>query len=262
MGDFWKRQEAMRGPGAMSQMGRTSLFFKDPPDHGRLRGLVSRALFTPNAIERLRPRIEAIVGELLAPACDGGTIERDSRSRVSAAGAGDTEMLGVPSGDRERFHFWTQSMNLSFEPAVTPEQSRRCHGAVAELDAYLRALVRERRSAPGDDVLSALIAAEDAGDRLSEDEIVGNTALLLSAGYETTMGLIGNGVLSLLRFPEQITRLQDRLALLGTRSRNSCATNRRYNSPAENLASRSRSEPRSEALSRTRAPRHRPRERR
>jgi len=105
-------------------------------------------------------------------------------------------------------------MNLSFEPAITPQQSQRCHGAVAELDAYLRALVRERRSAPRDDIVSALIAAENAGDRLSEDEIVGNTALLLSAGYETTMGLIGNGVLSLLQFLEQISLLKDRPALL------------------------------------------------
>jgi len=103
MGDFWKRQEAILGPGAMSRMGRTSLFFKDPPDHGRLRGLVSRA-FTPSAIERLQPRIEAIVDELLEPSRDGGAIDviRDLAFplpvRVIA------EMLGVPSADRERFH--------------------------------------------------------------------------------------------------------------------------------------------------------------
>jgi hypothetical protein len=78
-------------------------------------------------------------------------------------------------------------MNLSFEPAITPEQARRCHEAVGELDAYLRALIRERRSQPCEDILSVLIAAEVDGDRLTEAEIVGNTALLLSAGYETTM---------------------------------------------------------------------------
>ncbi len=122
MGDFWKRQEAMLGPGAMSRMGRTSLFFKDPPDHGRLRGLVSRA-FTPSAIERLRPRIEAIVDELLEPARDGNAIDviRDLAFplpvRVMA------EMLGVPSADRERFHSWTQSLNLS-DPEHFPEPER------------------------------------------------------------------------------------------------------------------------------------------
>jgi cytochrome P450 len=188
-------------------MGQTSLFFKDPPDHGRLRGLVSRA-FTPAAIEHMRPRVEAMVDELLAPAWERGAIDviRDLAFplpvRVIA------EMLGVPQGDRDRFHYWTQSMNLSFEPAITPEQARRCHEAVAELDAYLRALIRERRSQPREDILSVLIAAEVGGDRLTEDEIVGNTALLLSAGYETTMGLIGNGVLSLLRFPGEIARLR------------------------------------------------------
>jgi cytochrome P450 len=124
------------------------------------------------------------------------------------------EMLGVPQGDRDRFHHWTQSMNLSFEPAITADQAALCHQAVGELDAYLRALIRERRSAPREDILSGLIAAEVAGDHLTEDEIVGNTALLLSAGYETTMGLIGNGVLSLLRFPGEIARLRDEPGLM------------------------------------------------
>ncbi len=78
------------------------------------------------------------------------------------------EMLGVPQSDRDRFHYWTQSMNLSFEPAITPEQARRCHEAVGELDAYLRALIRERRSQPREDILSVLIAAEVDGDRLTE----------------------------------------------------------------------------------------------
>jgi cytochrome P450 len=101
MGDFWRRQEELLGPGAMSLMGRTSLFFKNPPDHGRLRGLVSRA-FTPAAIERMRPRVEAIVDELLAPARDHGAIDviRDLAFplpvRVIA------EMLGVPQSDRDR----------------------------------------------------------------------------------------------------------------------------------------------------------------
>ena len=160
------------------------------------------------------PRIEAIVDELLAPAQDGGTIDLIGDLAFPLPVRVIAEMLGVPSGDRDRFHYWTQSMNLSFEPAITPEQTRRCHDAVAELDAYLRALVGERRAAPREDILSAMIAAEVAGDRLSEDEIVGNTALLLSAGYETTMGLIGNGVLSLLRFPGETSRLLQHPELL------------------------------------------------
>jgi cytochrome P450 len=133
-------------------------------------------------------------------------------------------------------------MNLSFEPAITPEQARRCHEAVGELDAYLRALIRERRSQPCEDILSVLIAAEVDGDRLTEAEIVGNTALLLSAGYETTMGLIGNGTLSLLRSPAEIARLGQHPELAPkTRSRNSCVTSPRCSSRRASLASTSRS---------------------
>jgi cytochrome P450 len=206
---FGERQQAILGPGPASRMASTWMLFKDPPDHGRLRGLVSRA-FTPNAIDRLRPRIEAIVDELLAPALERGTIDviRDLAFPLPVLVI--TEMLGVPSEDRDRFHAWTQAMNLSFEPALTEAQASRCHTAVGELDAYLRALVRSRRTAPQADILSAMIAAEHGGDRLSEDELVGNAALLLSAGYETTMGLIGNGVNALLRFPSEVRRLRER----------------------------------------------------
>jgi len=107
MGDFWKRQETMLGPGAMSVMGRSSLFFKDPPDHGRLRGLVSRA-FTPVAIERLRPRIEAIVDELLAPAVERGSLDAIGDLAFPLPVRVIAEMLGVPESDRDRFHAWTQ----------------------------------------------------------------------------------------------------------------------------------------------------------
>jgi cytochrome P450 len=131
-------------------------------------------------------------------------------------------------------------MNLSFKPAITPEQARRCHEAVGELDAYPRALIRERRSQPCEDILSVLISAEVDGDRLTEAEIIGNTALLLSAGYETTMGLIRNGTLSLLRSP--VARLGQHPELAPkTRSRNSCVTSPRCSSRRASLASTSRS---------------------
>jgi cytochrome P450 len=228
MGDFWKRQERMLGPGAASRMGVTWMLFKDPPDHGRLRGLVSRA-FSPNAIAELRPRIEEIVDELLEPALERGTIDVVRELAFPLPVRVIAEMLGVPADDGDRFHAWTQSMNLALEPAITPDETRRCHAAIEELDGYLRALVRERRSAPRQDIVSAMIAAEEGGDRLSEDELVGNTALLLSAGYETTMGMIGNGALALLRFPGEIARLAEHPELL----LNAIEEFMRYESPVQ-----------------------------
>ncbi len=213
MGSFAKRQAAMLGPGAASDMIQRSLFFMDAPDHGRLRGLVSRA-FTPAAIERLRGRIAEIVDELLAGARERGRLDVIGDLAFPLPVRVIAEMLGVPERDRDDFHRWTQAMNLSFEPAITPDMARRCHAGVAELDAYLRDLVRAHRAEPRDDVLSGMITAEISGDRLTEDEIVANTALLLSAGYETTMGLLGNAALSLLRFPDQLARLADDPELL------------------------------------------------
>jgi cytochrome P450 len=115
MGDFWRRPEELLGPGAMSVMGRTSLLFKDPPDHRRLRSLASRP-FSPAAIERIRPLVEAMVDELLTAARERGAIDviRDLAFPLPVQVI--AEMLGVPQGDRDRSHHWTQSMNLSFEP--------------------------------------------------------------------------------------------------------------------------------------------------
>jgi cytochrome P450 len=228
MGDFWKRQAAMLGPGPMARMGATSFFFKDPPDHTRLRGLVSR-VFTPRAIEGLAPRIEAIVDELLAPAREAGTIDVIGDLAFPLPVAVIAEMLGVPAADRDHFHAWTQAMNLSFEPAITPAQAARCHAGVGALDDYLRALVRERRQSPREDLLSALILVESGGDRLSEDELVGNAALLLSAGYETTMGLLGNGALALVENPAEIGRLRERPDLVP----NAVEEFMRYESPVQ-----------------------------
>jgi cytochrome P450 len=206
MGEFWPRQSAMLGPGAATRMGAASLFFKDPPDHTRLRNLVSRA-FTPRAIAALRPRIATIVDELLAPAREARAIDvmRDFAFPLPVLVI--AEMLGMPTADRDLFHAWTQSMNLSFEPVISPEQAARCHAAVGELEEYLLKLVRARRDALRDDLLSSLIQVQDGGDRLSEAELVGTAALLLSAGYETTMGLIGNGALALVANPAQTRHL-------------------------------------------------------
>jgi cytochrome P450 len=185
----------------------------DPPGHTRLRRLASKA-FTPRAVERLRPRVEQIVRELL-DRVDPASFElmRDVAFPLPMSVIG--ELLGVPVCDRELLGRW--SRDLLDIPGLTiddPEVLRRARQANRDLDPYIRALVADRRRAPRDDLISALAAAEESGDRFTEREVIGTCVLLLIAGHETTANLIGNGVLALLRHPAQLRRLRDDPALI------------------------------------------------
>src|SRR5262245_253819 len=163
------------------------MLLKDPPDRTPLRRLVSQA-FTAKAVERLRATDRR---DRRRPARRGkgtGRDRRDGRSRVPAPHYVIAEMLGIPGEDRHRFHAWTQAVNLIFEAVLTGEQTARCHDAARALGDYLRALATERRRAPRNDVMTALIAARDEDGRLSEEELIGNASMLLAAGFETTMG--------------------------------------------------------------------------
>jgi pimeloyl-[acyl-carrier protein] synthase len=228
MGEFWSAQKERLGDDAAYRASSTWMLFKDPPDHTRLRKLVSQA-FTPRATERMRERVSAILGELLAAPLERGRLDVMSDLAFPLPVYVIADMLGVPPDDREAFHGWTQAMNLIFEPVLGAETIARANRAVAALDDYLRALVRERRKAPREDLLSGMIAAEEAGDRLTEDELVGNAGLLLSAGYETTMGLLGNGVLALLRNPDELRRLAEDPSL----GSNAIEEFLRYDSPVQ-----------------------------
>ncbi|MEX1253454.1 MAG: cytochrome P450 [Dehalococcoidia bacterium] len=182
----------------------------DPPDHTRLRALVSKA-FTPKVVEALRPHIQQVVDALLDRAAERGSLEVIEDLAYPLPVTVVCELLGVPPSDRETFKEWSGELARGLDPgtALVPEVvERRRHAGNAFMD-YFRALIGERRKSPRDDLISALIAAEEAGDRLTEAELLSTCILLLAAGHETTANLIGNGVLALLRHPEQLGKLRD-----------------------------------------------------
>jgi cytochrome P450 len=177
---------------------------------------VSKA-FTPRVVETLRPKIQAIVGRLL--------------DRVEGAGAMDLiddfayplpvivicEMLGVPVADRDRFRQWGLDIARGLDSVMLPPDSEVITRSIASrtaLTQYFRELIAERRASPRSDLLSGLIAVEEAGDKLTEQELLATCILLLVAGHETTVNLIGNGTLALLRHPDQRQRLRESPALI------------------------------------------------
>ena len=191
----------------------------DPPDHSRLRALASKA-FHARAIDALRPHVKAIVDELLdAVAADGEMdVVRDLAFPLPAIVI--SEMLGVPPEDRALFKGWVGDTQFhgSQDNAVQAllERARRASAAVVSLTEWLRPQFEERRRRPTDDLLSALVAAEDRGDVLSEAELVTTCIVLVRAGHITTQGLIGNAVLGLLRHPRQLSLLIDHPDLIGS----------------------------------------------
>ncbi|MSP87446.1 MAG: cytochrome P450 [Alphaproteobacteria bacterium] len=181
--------------------------FTDPPVHSRLRGLMNKA-FTPRAIERLRPGIQALVDRLIDPILGTSEIEliRDFAYPLPATVI--AAMIGVPRADLDTFKRWSDDLAAFVGNSLaTPDKRDRAQAGAVEMTAYFRALAGEHRRQPQDDILSGLIAATEDGDRLSEDELVATCVLLLFAGHETTTNLIGNGMLALLRHPDQWTRL-------------------------------------------------------
>ncbi len=204
-----------RGGAAGSRgVGFRSLLRLNPPDHTRLRRLVSRA-FTPARVRALAPRIEAITAGLLVGAGDRfDLIERLAQPLPVVV---ISELLGIAEADRPLLVGWSAALARSLDPAfLIPEEERAGQRAArAEFAAYLRGLLPARRHAPGDDLISALIQAHDADGSLTEDELIGLCMLLLIAGHETTRSLIGSGVLTLLRNPGELAALADRPELTG-----------------------------------------------
>ncbi len=189
------------------------LLFMDAPDHTRLRGLVSKA-FTPRSVERLRPRIAQLTEEMLAPLREAGRFDVIDDVGFPLPVTVICELLGVPSEDRELFRQHTRAMAAILDRDVTPAQLGEAAGAALTFGAYLVPLFEQRRRAPQADLISALVAAEEAGDRLGADELLITVVLLLAAGHETTMNLIGNGLLALLRNPDQLELLRARPDLM------------------------------------------------
>lgn len=178
----------------------------DPPDHTRLRSLATKA-FTARRVEALRPHIQAIADTLLDRVDGAKTIDVLEALAHPLPSLVICEMLGVPEADRPLFSKWTEEIAFLLLPPVAPHRLAAGEAAAAEFMAYVRELIGQRRASLADDLLSALIAAEEHGDRLSLDELIANVVFLFSAGHQTTRDLVGNGLLALLRHPDQRRRV-------------------------------------------------------
>ena len=200
---------------AFRKLGEHSLFDKEPPDHDRLRGLVHKA-FTPKRVEALRGKIQTITDDLLNAIEADGEADLLENVAVPLPVTVIAEMLGVPEADRHHLRPWSLDIVAMYELTHTPAQAEAAVRAAAEFAAYLRALAAERRAHPGDDLLTALVEAEEDGDRLTEDELVATCVLLLNAGHEATVNVVGNGLLALLTRPDQTPALRANPALTPT----------------------------------------------
>ncbi len=181
-----------------------NLLAKDGEDHRRLRRLVTKA-FTPRIVEQVRPRIQQIADDLIDLVEERGSMELVDDFAFPLPITVIAELLGIPVEDRERFRVWSSNVVM---PALTPEDREIARRRGDEFIAYLDDLFAQRRAEPTDDLVSALVQAEDGGDTLSENELYSMVVLLIVAGHETTVSLIANAVHTLLTHPEQLAALR------------------------------------------------------
>ena len=191
--------------------------FRDPPEHTKLRGLVSKA-FTPRMVEGLRPRIEGMVDELLDAAYERGEIDvvRDFAYPLPIRVI--CEMLGVPESDRDLFSGWSAVLAKGLDPEfLQPDDAiEERFAVIGAFSEYFFGLMAERRRAPGDDLLSRLALAEDDGEVLTEGQMFSTAILLLVAGHETTVNLISGGVLALAQHRDQLAAWRADPSITGT----------------------------------------------
>lgn len=203
--------EEVLGPEAMAargERGSRAMLNVDPPDHTRLRRLVSKA-FTPRTVEELRPRARAIVDEYLDRVARVGSMDVIADLAFPLPVTVISEMLGMPQEDRDMLRDWSHRLAGTLDPVLSPDEIRAAVEASDEMSAYLRRVIGQKRAAPADDLLSALIHAEDEGDVLSEHELLDNVTLLYIAGHETTVNLVGNGLMALLAHPDRLAEWRD-----------------------------------------------------
>ncbi len=184
----------------------------DPPDHDRLRGLVSKA-FTPRALAAIRPRVQQQLDRELDQLASRDQMDLVQDLALPVPAASMCAMLGVPFEDRDRLSGLVSLATYRLAKAAFPDLQGRAEAAILELADYMMNLIDKRRASPSDDILSALVAAEEAGDRLSVEELLQQSIGLLIAGLETTIGLIGNGMVCFSRYPDQFELLRQRPAL-------------------------------------------------
>ena len=188
----------------------------DPPDHRRIRGLISKA-FTPQIVDGLRPRVQQVVDELLDPVQDDGQMDLIATLAYPLPAIILAEALGVPAEDRDLFkRFSDDIVNIHSSGRPDPDIVEQAAKSILEARAWIRELAAERRRHPEDDLLTVLVKAEDEGQLMSEAEMLATCISVLVAGHETTTGLIGNGMLALLRHPDQMQLLKDDPSLIPT----------------------------------------------
>jgi pimeloyl-[acyl-carrier protein] synthase len=230
-------------PEQLAAMGLTSLtplaqvmvhqmLFLDPPAHGRIRGLASRA-FTPRRVEAVRSHIQDIVDRLLDAVQPAGRMDVLADLANPLPAIVTAEMLGVPTADHVQLKAWSADFaEVLGNFQHNPDGASRVLRSLEQMCAYFRAAVREHRAHPRDDLISALVAAENDGDRLTEEEVVANIIVTMVGGQETTTNLIGNGLLTLLRHPEQLAELRADPALMPSAVEELL----RYESPSQHTA--------------------------
>jgi cytochrome P450 len=234
----WMDPERRAALAPLERIHQGMMLFADPPNHTRLRGLVNKA-FTPRVVEGLRARIQAVVDELLAGPAATGAMDVIAALAQPLPVIVIAELLGVPTEDRVRLKEWSAAFAAFIGGQAGVENVPEwANAGILALSDYFRAVIERRRVEPGNDLISALLAAEERGDVLSENELLATCILVLIAGHETTTNLIGNGLLALLRHPEQRALLRDGPALI----RNAIEEFLRYDSPVQ-LTSRLTVEP-------------------
>jgi cytochrome P450 len=202
---------------------------RDPPDHTRLRGLVTKA-FTARRIEALRDQIQSLTDRLLDKVVTTGRMDAIRDLAFPLPVLVICELMGIPEADRAYFVMQSSSGGALLNPTPpTRAELDSANAGTQRSGAYFEALFEQRRKEPQDDLITQLVQAEEAGDRLSTAELRANVNLLFAAGHETTVNLIGNGILALLRHPDQWRRLRDDPALIP----NAIEEILRYESPVQ-----------------------------
>lgn len=238
-GHEWWRLEGEAGerpqppepePGTFASLARHWMLFRDPPDHTRLRTLANTA-FTPKRIAARRPAIEQLANDLLDAIDPTGPVDLIKQFAFPLPVLVIADILGVPEEDRGQFRNWSAILAAAIDLPVGGLASLQADqdAMAAEVSEYLRSIIAKRRADPRDDLISAMIAATSEGDRFNEQELIATIVLLLFAGHETTVNLIGNGTLALLRHPDQWRHLVARPEL----ATNATEELLRYDSPVQ-----------------------------
>jgi cytochrome P450 len=214
----------------LDRMMNNNMLNRDGEDHRRLRSIVSKA-FTPKVIQSMRPRIENIAENLLDKVYSNGRMELVSDYAFPLPITVIAELLGIPLDNQNQFRIWS---NAFVRPAITPEEQQAAMSLLLEFANYMQQLVAERRQQPGNDLLSGLIHAEEGGDRLDEGELFSMLSLLIVAGHETTVSLIGNAVLALLQHPDARSEIKSNPEIIPSAIEELL----RYDSPVERTLTR------------------------